>query len=79
MVLAVRPMLDLWSLDGETRVRAGAECGLGLRLPLGGAAIENRIGFGMSGSPLEPADVDEVFETRPLRAVNVGVGLRIPL
>jgi hypothetical protein len=48
LALTVSPLLDLWSLDGETRLRAGAECRLALRLPLGGAAIENRIGFGMS-------------------------------
>jgi hypothetical protein len=79
LALALRPTLDLWSLDGENRPRAGAECGLALRLPLGAALVENRIAFGVSGSPLEPEDLDEEFETRPLRAVTLGVGLRMPL
>jgi hypothetical protein len=79
LALALLPTLDLWSLDGESRIRAGGECGLTLRLPLGSALLENRMAFGVSGSPLEPADLDEEFETRPLRSVTLGVGLRMPL
>jgi hypothetical protein len=56
----------------------GRQCRLALRLPLGGAAIENRIvrdvGFaaGASGCGRGAGE-------KSLRAVNFGVGLRIPM
>lgn len=78
VTLALRPSLDLWTLDGENRVRAGAECTLALRVPLGGAALEHRIGLGVSGSPLKAEDVDAVFERKRLVALTVGVGWRLP-
>ncbi len=79
VALGLGPTLDLWTLDGDTRVRVGAEGGLALRVPLGSAVLENRIALGLSASPLEASEVGEEFQLRRLRAVEVGVGLRVPL
>lgn len=73
------PTLDLWSVDGESRVRAGAEARLVLRVPLGSVELENRIGFGLSGSPVEAADVGQVADERGLRTLLIGLGLRAGL
>jgi hypothetical protein len=73
------PTLDLWSVDGESRVRAGAEGRLVLRVPFGAWEVENRLGIGLSGSPIEAADVGDVAEERDLRTVMIGVGLRTGL
>jgi hypothetical protein len=47
-----------------------------LRVPLGAVELENRVGLGLSGNPIEAADVGETADLRSLRAVVVGVGLR---
>jgi hypothetical protein len=47
-----------------------------LRVPLGRVELENRIGVGLSGNPIEATDIGEVSDLRGLRAVFVGVGLR---
>ena len=73
------PTLDLWMLDGTTRTRVGAECALALRLPMGTVELENRVAFGISASPLEEEDVGGEFELRALRALEIGVGVRVPL
>jgi hypothetical protein len=73
------PTLDLWSLGGENRSRAGAEGRLVLRVPLGGVELEHRIGLGVSGSPIGIADLEEVGEKRGLRTLSVGLGLRARL
>lgn len=70
------PTLDLWAVEGESRLRAGAEGRLVLRVPLGAVELENRVGLGLSGNPIEAADVGETADLRGLRAVVVGVGLR---
>jgi hypothetical protein len=75
----VEPSLDLWSLDGETRTRAGLQAGLTLRLPLGTLELEQRIIVGVSRSPLEAADLGGAFERRSLRMLGFGVGVRAPL
>jgi hypothetical protein len=69
------PTLDLWAVDGESRVRAGAEARLVLRVPLGAFELENRIGVGFSGNPIEVTDIGEVSDLRGLRTVLVGIGL----
>jgi len=74
---ALAPTLDLWSVDGETRARAGAELRLVLHVPLGAVELENRIGVGLSGNPVEAADIGEVSDLRGLRTILVGVGLRL--
>ena len=79
LAFAAGPILDLWSVEGDTRLRAGAACALALRLPLGAVALENRLGFGVSGSPLKAGDVDGEFELRAVTAVEFGVALRLSL
>ena len=76
IAIALAPALDLWAVDGESRVRAGAEGRLVLRVPLGSVELENRIGVGLSGNPIEGRDLGEVSDLRGLRTVLVGVGLR---
>jgi hypothetical protein len=76
IVAALAPTLDLWAVAGDGRVRAGAEGRLMLRIPLGAVELENRLGIGLSGNPIEAGDVGEVSELRGLRTVLVGMGLR---
>jgi hypothetical protein len=76
IVAALAPTLDLWSVAGSSRVRAGAEGRLLLRIPLGALELENRLGVGLSGNPIEAGDVGEVSDLRGLRTVLVGMGLR---
>lgn len=73
------PTLDLWSVTGESRLRAGAEGRLVLRVPLSTVQLEHRIGFGLSGSPIEAAEVGEVADQRGLRTWMIGLGLRTRL
>jgi hypothetical protein len=73
------PTVDLWSLAGDTRPRAGAEGRVVLSVPLGGVDLENRIGVGFSGSPIEASDLGDVAEERGLWAFLVGFGLRASL
>ena len=76
IAVALAPTLDLWAVDGDNRVRAGAEGRLVLRVPLGAVELENRIGVGFSGNPIEAADIGAVSDLRGLRSILVGVGLR---
>jgi hypothetical protein len=76
VALALAPTLDLWTVEGESRVRAGAEGRLVLRVPLGAVELENRIGLGLSGNPIEAGDIGDVSDLRGLRTVLVGIGLR---
>ncbi len=73
------PTLDLWSVTGDNRPRAGAEGRLVLRLPLGAVDLENRIGMGLSGSPIEASDLGQVAKERGLWTFLVGLGLRTGL
>lgn len=77
--LAAGPTLDWWRLSGSERLRAGASVWMVLRVPVGGLELENRIGGGVSGSPLEPADAGPEFRSRTQVSVSAGVGLRLPL
>ncbi len=77
VIVALVPTIDLWAVDGDSRSRAGVEGRLLLRVPLGGVELENRLGLGISGSPIEAADIGEVSDQRGLRSVSVGVGLRL--
>ena len=79
LVLALAPTLDGWSVDGTHRTRGGAEGRLVLRIPLGSWEVEQRLGFGLSGSPVETADIGDVAEERPLRTLMIGFGLRARL
>jgi hypothetical protein len=74
--VALVPTLDLWSVAGDSRVRAGAEGRLVIRIPLGAVELENRLGVGLSGNPIEAGDVGEVSDLRGLRTLLVGMGLR---
>ena len=74
--IALAPTLDLWAVDGDSRVRAGVECRLALRVPLGPMELENRMGVGFSGNPIEASDIGSASDLRGLRALFVGVGLR---
>ena len=73
------PIVDLWSVTGDSRPRAGVEGRLVLRLPLGAVELENRIGVGLSGSPIEASDLGQVAEERGLWTFLVGLGLRTSL
>ena len=75
----VLPTADLWSVTGDTRARAGAEGRLLLLVPLGAVSLENRIGVGYSGSPIEASDLGQVAEERGLWTLLIGVGLRTDL
>jgi hypothetical protein len=77
--LELAPTLDLWSVDGDHRLRGGAEGRLVLRVPLGSWQLEHRLGFGLSGSPLEVGDVGGVAEERGLRTLTIGLGVRTTL
>lgn len=74
--IALAPTVDLWAVDGDSRVRAGVEGRLVLGVPLGSVELENRIGLGFSGNPIGAADLGEVSDLRGLRTVFAGVGLR---
>ena len=73
--VTLAPTLDLWRVAGESRARAGAEGRIGLRVPLGSVELENRMGFGLSGNPIEAADLGDVADLRGLRVLFVGAGL----
>ncbi|HEY7505107.1 MAG TPA: hypothetical protein VH700_13475 [Gemmatimonadales bacterium] len=79
LVVELAPTMDLWSVTGDGRPRAGAEGRLVLRLPLGALELENRIGAGLSGSPIEASDIGQVAEERGLWTFLFGVGLRTGL
>jgi hypothetical protein len=73
------PTLDLWSVDGDGRVRAGAEGQMVLRVPLGAVELVNRLSAGLSGNPIQAEDLGDVSDLRGLRALSVGIGLRFPI
>jgi hypothetical protein len=79
LAFELAPTVDLWSVTGDSRPRAGAEGRLVLRLPVGAVELENRIGVGLSGSPIEASDLGEVAEERGLWTLLVGLGLRTGL
>ena len=45
----------------------------GVRVPLGGVELENRIGFGLSGNPIEASDLGDVADLRGLRTLLMGI------
>lgn len=73
------PTVDLWSVIDETRPRAGAEGRVLLRVPLGAIDLENRVGIGFSGSPIEATDIGDVAEERGLWTFLIGLGVRTGL
>jgi hypothetical protein len=78
--LELAPTVDLWSVAGENRVRGGAEVRGLLVVPLGAIDLENRIGLGFSGSPIDGVvDLGDVAEERGLWTFLVGMGLRAGL
>jgi hypothetical protein len=77
IAIVLAPTLDLWAVDGQNRVRAGAEARVVLRVALGSVELENRVGLGLSGSPIQASDIGEIADSRGLRSVSVGVGLRV--
>ena len=73
-LVALAPTLDLWAVDGE-RPSAGRSGGsAGASRPAGGGELENRIGVGFSGNPIEAADIGEVVG--PARTADVSRGSR---
>jgi hypothetical protein len=79
LALGAGPTLDWWRITGQSRLRLGAQAGLALRVPLSGWELENRLGVGLSGSPLVPEDAGANFETRTLVGLFLGMGVRAPL
>jgi hypothetical protein len=78
LVVGLAPTMDIWRTGGDTRPRLGLESRAAARLPLGRAALENRVAFGLSRGPLVMDDLEEGFELRTLRALAFAVGLRVP-
>lgn len=74
---ALAPTLDVWSVQGDGRARAGAEGRLILRALLGAIELENRLSAGLSGSPIVAEDIGEVSDLRGLQTLSVGIGLRL--
>lgn len=79
LAIGLAPTLDLWRVDGDTRLRPGLEARAAVRVPLGRVALENRLALGVSRSPLELEELEDGFELRILRALTLGIGLRVPL
>ena len=79
LVARAAPTADLWGVDGDDRLEVGVETSLALRLPLGPLELENRVTLGISGSPIDQADVGEGGATRSLRTLAFGLGIRVPL
>ena len=79
LVARAGPTADLWGVDGDDRLEVGIETSLALRLPLGPLELENRVTLGISGSPIDQADVGEGGATRSLRTLAFGLGIRVPL
>jgi hypothetical protein len=77
VVAVVAPTIDLWSVDGDSRLRAGAEGRLLLRARVGPMELENRVAFGLSASPIGAADIGEASDQRALRSVSAGIGVRV--
>lgn len=79
LAAALVPTLDLWRVDGQSRLRPGLEGRLTVRVPLGAVELENRLAAGLSGGPLDFDDLGEDFERYTLRTVTFGAAIRIPL
>jgi hypothetical protein len=79
LLVELAPTVDLWAVAGEHRVRPGGEGRLVLLVPFSGVQLEHRLGLGISGSPLEPGDIGPAAETRSLRTLSAGVGVRLGL
>jgi hypothetical protein len=79
LVVGIAPSLDLWTVDGASRLRGGVEARVALEVSLGAIELENRIGLGLSGSPIVASDIGQVSELRGLKSLSVGVGVRLPL
>jgi hypothetical protein len=79
VTVELAPTLDLWSVSGDSRLRTGVEGRVVLQVPLGSVHLEHRLGFGLSGSPIETADVGEVADERGLRTLLIGLGVRTRL
>lgn len=77
--LELAPTADVWWVTGDTRARAGVEGRVLLLVPLGAVSLENRIGVGYSGSPIEASDLGQVAEERGLWIFLIGIGLRAGL
>jgi hypothetical protein len=79
LALGLAVPLDLWHASSNTRARLGAEGRVALRLPLGKLGLENRLAFGLSGSPLDAEDLGDGFERSSLTWLAFGVALWLPL
>lgn len=77
--VAVGPTFDRWALPGEDRWRIGGEMRVALHLPVGRFEFENRVAFGISGSPVTRDDLGEDFGSGSLRLLSFGAGLRLGL
>ncbi len=75
------PMLEVWSLSGESSAtRAGVAGAVGLQFGIGGRwSGEVRVGMAVTASPFSRADLEAGFEPRTLwrRAVSGAVRVRL--
>jgi hypothetical protein len=72
--------MDGWTLpEEEHRWRAGVGVHAALRFDAGGLVIENRLAFGLSGSPFDPADLPDGYRRKSLKWMEVGLGVRVGL
>ena len=74
------PSLERWSPRGAgARNRAGAGAGVRLRLDAGPFVLEHAVTVGIARSPLEANELPNGYELRPVRAAEIGLGVRIGL
>jgi hypothetical protein len=75
------PVFEVWSIEGEdSQVRAGAQAGMSLRVPLGGRiAAVVLASAALTGSPLAQDQVLDGYERRALWRRSMGAALQLQL
>jgi hypothetical protein len=80
LALSAGPTLDHWDTPGiGSRTVAGVRAGAVLAFSLGGMQWENRVTYGVSGSPFQKRDLPPGATVSALRTIGVGVALRFGL
>ncbi len=80
LLLRAGPTLDRWSgTNLQTQLRLGVQAGLALRIPAGGARIENTLSLGYSSSPFSAQDLPPPTELRRLWSLSAGMGIQLRL
>jgi hypothetical protein len=80
LLLMGGPLVDHWTTSGiGDRTTLGARAGVALRIPMGPLELENRVLFGLGGSPFKKRDLPPEARIETLRTWSVGVALRLAL